>query len=408
MSRKPLNPIGPPVSISRRGKRWNVRFRDGTGQRRFVTENLHDQATPDDLMREATRIAVMLDLHRRGRDGPSPGQSFASWLGLLDTPKRADVKRPPGMWPDLVAAYREDFASRSLARENNQRITLARIDRIASAFACRPDDITPKQWMEWLSTAAPGVPSRNKLRAIASRVYRFGMSGFLCETDPIERVARSKDRGMRVARHYRTRRTIMHEMSMNDWTEDEVKELWRWRVLTEDEQVELLGIAEARDADTHMHVPLILALHGVSSIDVRCARRASYDNGVFSGRRAKTGGASFSVPIAPALRHHVEKHIASVPDGHMFPQFQGVIDKKCRMLRLWRDTLKDTEYETVRLHAMRATFISTCLSRGLSVEMVAGFVGHLDTNTTLTIYRAFMPDRAEETMAGLRLFEGAS
>ncbi len=39
--------------------------------------------------------------------------------------------------------------------------------------------------------------------------------------------------------------------------------------------------------------------------------------------------------------------------------------------------------------------------------MAAGFVGHLDTNTTLTIYWASLHDRAEETIAGLKLFEGA-
>ena len=40
--------------------------------------------------------------------------------------------------------------------------------------------------------------------------------------------------------------------------------------------------------------------------------------------------------------------------------------------------------------------------------MAAGFVGRLDTNTTLTIYRASIHDRAEETIAGLKPFEEAS
>ena len=158
-----------------------------------------------------------------------------------------------------------------------------------------------------------------------------------------------------------------------------------------------------------MHVPIILALHGVSGIDIRCARRAAYDlrTGVFTGRRAKTGGAFFNVPIAPALQHYIVKHIASVPDGPLLPRFQDVSDPKSKMLRMWTNVVKGSDFEGARLHGLRATFISTCLARGLSVEMVAGWVGHLDHRTTLQVYRAFMPDRASETMARLRLFEGA-
>jgi len=405
MPPKPLNPIGPPVSVSRRGHRWTVRFRTSEGQRRFVTEHLHDGASRDDLMREATRVGVLLDLHAKGRDGPSPGQSLADWLGLLDTPKRKGAKRPAGMWPELVSMYMDDFAARSLARENNQRITLGRLARIRDAFQCHPDDITPKQWSEWLEAEAPAAPSRNKLRSLAMRAYKFGMSKFMCETNPVERVARAKPPGQRIAQHYRTREMIVHELSMSDWTEEEGRELWRWRVLTEPEQAELLAVAEERDAGVGMLVPAILGLHGVPGVDIRCARRAAYDGGTFTGRRAKTGGASFSVPIAPAVQHHVERHVASVPDGPMFPHLQGVTDTKNRFLRLWRDTTVGTDFEGVRFHALRATFISTCLARGISVEMVAGWVGHLDTRTTLNVYRAFMPDRAHEEMAKLRLFE---
>ena len=79
---------------------------------------------------------------------------------------------------------------------------------------------------------------------------------------------------------------------------------------------------------------VMLGPHGVSGIDVRMARQPSYVDGVFSGRRSKTGNASFSVPIAPALQHILDKHWLKVRrEEWAFPWVHTVKDGKTKFLR---------------------------------------------------------------------------
>ncbi len=45
------------------------------------------------------------------------------------------------------------------------------------------------------------------------------------------------------------------------------------------------------------------------------------------------------------------------------------------------------------------------LSRGISVEVVGQWVGHLDRNTTATVYNHFIKNESVTLMASLKLFE---
>ena len=45
------------------------------------------------------------------------------------------------------------------------------------------------------------------------------------------------------------------------------------------------------------------------------------------------------------------------------------------------------------------------LSRGVSVEIVGQWVGHLDRNTTATVYNHFIKNESVSVMASLKLFE---
>ena len=54
---------------------------------------------------------------------------------------------------------------------------------------------------------------------------------------------------------------------------------------------------------------------------------------------------------------------------------------------------------------LRHSFISLMLSRGVSVEVVGQWVGHLDRNTTATVYNHFLKTESVSVMAKLRLFE---
>ena len=161
---------------------------------------------------------------------------------------------------------------------------------------------------------------------------------------------------------------------------------------------------------TGMVCPVILALHVVSGVDIRTARKAGYDarTGIFSGQRTKRGAAPFAVPIAPALKPHVDKHVMSIPDGPLFPHLVNCTDPEGRMLRLWAKTVSGTDFEGVRMHALRHSFISTLIARGIEVTRIAKLTGHLDLRTTAEVYGHFYPDSAIEMISKLKLFEGAS
>ncbi len=77
------------------------------------------------------------------------------------------------------------------------------------------------------------------------------------------------------------------------------------------------------------------------------------------------------------------------------------------MLRLWAKTIDGTEFEGLRVHSLRHSFISTLISRGVEVAQIAKFVGHLEIRTTVETYGAFLPDNAVELVASLKLFEAS-
>ncbi len=428
MARQSLNSIGPGVSITRRGPRWTVRFvlpedvctRCALPREpRLITERLKDEPTRQQLEREANRIGAKLDMLIEGEGGPGKGQSLAAWLDLLDTRRRQAVqwKRSTGgmLWHALVTNYTEEFESQSLARENNQRITIARLKAIASAFPNRrPDDITPRDWDAWLDTLTCGPITVNKYRSIVSRVYKHGLGKHVVESNPIARVAVRRRPRMVVRPAYGTLSMLKAELDRRSHTAAEAKELMRWRVLDEHEQCDLVELVNERN-QLRMVVPVVLGLHGVSGIDVRQMRNGAYDSktGIITGQRSKTGTATFNVPIAPALKPHVDRYFMTVKAGDLaFPQFhlredgKPTSDPKDNFLRAWKRVVKDSEFEGLRFHALRHSYISTMLAKGVRAEQVAKFVGHLDIRTTIDLYGHFLPDESVKLVASLKMFEG--
>ena len=115
-----LNVIGPGVMIERRGGRWTIRFRlpeqvvvrYALPKVPRLRSRLPEDATRDDLVREANRVGAKLDMLIRGEAHPSDGQSLAGWLGLPEPAKRKKPRRSDpaeSLWPDLVAAYATEF-----------------------------------------------------------------------------------------------------------------------------------------------------------------------------------------------------------------------------------------------------------------------------------------------------------
>ncbi len=420
-----LNSIGPSVMIARRHGKWTIRFRLPTDVAELYTlpklprlaSRLPEHATHDDLVREANRIGHKLDLLIRGEWSPN-GESLAHWLGLPEPAKRKSSRRPRAfkgsLWSDLVHSYSDDFKSQSMARESNERITLGRLKTIEQSFPERhPDTITARDWDTWLDTLTSGPVTVNKMRSLVSRVYDHGLRNYRVKENPIHKVPHRKKRRSAVRHTYRTMSMIQTELDMRAFTEDEARELKSWRVLDEQEQQDLIALAIER-SDLGMLCPVILGLHGLSGIDIRQMRRGAYEprTGIVSGRRHKTGMVSFHVPIAPTLKSHLDKHLLTVASGEwVFPHFHrsedgtAITDVKCRFLRHWARLIKDTDFDGMRFHGLRHSFISTMLVKGVRAEQVARWVAHLDIRTTTEIYAHFMPDESVKLMASLKMFE---
>ncbi len=82
-----------------------------------------------------------------------------------------------------------------------------------------------------------------------------------------------------------------------------------------------------------------------------------------------------------------------------------VTDPKTKFLSRWSRLIRGSEFDGLGFHALRHSFISLMLSRGVSVEIVGQWVGHLDRNTTATVYNHFLKTESVSVMAKLRLFE---
>ena len=81
------------------------------------------------------------------------------------------------------------------------------------------------------------------------------------------------------------------------------------------------------------------------------------------------------------------------------------MDTNDKFLKRWGRLIKDTEFDGLGFHALRHSFISLMLSRGISVEVVGQWVGHLDRNTTAKVYGHFIKNESVTLMASLKLFE---
>jgi integrase len=186
-------------------------------------------------------------------------------------------------------------------------------------------------------------------------------------------------------------------------------------VLDEAEQIELMSIAKER-ADLQMLEPLICGLHGVSGVDVREMLKGAYNakTGILSGQRHKTGQAKFSVPIAPALRPYLDRHVVKLTHGSwMFPQFRTgksgePCDPKGRMDRMFQRLVSGTEFDGLTFYCLRHSFISLILAKAVPASQVALWAGHLDTKLTTTTYSHFLPDESVQQMEAIKLFEAVS
>lgn len=124
----------------------------------------------------------------------------------------------PLTWPSLVAWFAEEFKAHSAAEEAHERITLGRLPRIAGAFDGEPAEITPQQWTGWLTNLDTGIPSKNKHRSMIGRIYRLGITRFVCKANPIEAVARFRRRRSE-APCYRTLVMIEADLDLRPHTE---------------------------------------------------------------------------------------------------------------------------------------------------------------------------------------------
>ncbi len=404
----------PAVTPVRRGKGWCIRFRlpeqivhrYGFPRQCRLATALGESASPVRIESERRRVEALLDFLVRGESCLN-GKSLPRYLGLPQSSPRKSRRpatRVMGMtWPDLVAKYAEDFKANSRARERNFRQRVGRLHRVATALGVGPDEITPKQWTEWLDALDTGSPSKNEYRSVIGCVYKFGITRFVCQTNPVLAVATFR-RPRDEAPYYRTQTMIAAELDMRPHTDAEKRSMSRYRVLDLREQAALLELC--RNNDPEFLPCVILGLHGVSGIDVRTARHHSYSDGVFTGRRSKTGKASFSVPVAPALRPVLDRHWLKESFGECaFPWVHTVLDTKDKFLHRWEQLIHGTDFGGLGFHALRHSFISLMLSRGVNVEVVGQWVGHLDRNTSGRVYNHFIKTESVSVMASLRLFE---
>jgi integrase len=58
--------------------------------------------------------------------------------------------------------------------------------------------------------------------------------------------------------------------------------------------------------------------------------------------------------------------------------------------------------ETIRLHDLRHTAITSAISQGEDIMLVAAFAGHARTSTTVDVYSHLLPKRAREAARRMR------
>jgi integrase len=114
----------------------------------------------------------------------------------------------------------------------------------------------------------------------------------------------------------------------------------------------------------------------------------------------KSDSSNRTIPLASFVAEALSEHAArfSIEPGELVLR-----DPKGRMVtsdlfgEAWRPACKAAGVPGLRFHALRHTFASTLLSRGVSVKAVADWLGHASPVITLTTYAHLMP--ADEDVA---------
>jgi hypothetical protein len=130
--------------------------------------------------------------------------------------------------------------------------------------------------------------------------------------------------------------------------------MYRFRVLNETEQIELIELAKER-TELQMLKPVICGLHGANGVDVRSALKGAYNpmTGILPGQRHKTGQAKFSVPIAPALKPYLDRYVMALRRAEwLFSQFLvGEFGEPCeprgRINRVFQRLVAGTDFDGV-------------------------------------------------------------
>ena len=359
----------------------------------------------DSLMQEradpqrGTTTAKVLDLGRRLID--ASGQTTIREIAAQIAIKRQSVEA------HVNVLVRKNWLERELrAKRDGLKKPVALLTpgtRYREPYECKARKHTAK--------------TTNKTRALIRRIYECGIRHRLFRDNPILLTAkRSGGRRALVTPSYRTLTMIEQELDRRKCSPEEVKRLYRYRVLDEGEQTELIRLAMERP-EVQMLEPLICGLHGMAGIDIREILRGGYDSkhGILSGQRHKTGQVKFAVPVAPALKPYLDRHVVKIKRGeYLFPQFRhGGRAQPCepvwRMRTLWNRLLSGTQFEGLQFYALRHSFVSLAVSKNVPPVVLAGWVGHgASSNLISTTYSHFLPDLSVQRMKELRLFEGVS
>lgn len=114
----------------------------------------------------------------------------------------------------------------------------------------------------------------------------------------------------------------------------------------------------------------------------------------------KTAGSHRTIPMADFLLDALADHLRRFPaeGGELVLRSPaGAPLDSDRFGHQWRRACRAAGAPTLRYHALRHTFASTLLSRGVSVKAVAVWLGHANPSITLSTYAHLMP--ADEAVA---------
>lgn len=357
---------------------------------------MRDRTTPD--RGETTKLVLDTARFLIGVNGETNATEIAQHLNRKvkrqSVDKHISVLLRDGFFCQQMQAMREDLKRRVRA--------LSRGPRFDEPFVL------------WAPTCS--AKTVNKARALVRRFYDFGIRHRMFRDNPVLlTVKRTAGRRLSSKPCYRTKSMIEEELNRRRYSAQDAKRMYRYRVLDHAEQADLIRLAIER-SDLQMLEPIICGLHGVAGVDVREMLKGGYNpqTGIISGQRAKTGQAKFSVPIAPALRPHLDCYAVKLSRGSfMFPHFRinedgRECDPKGRMDRLFARLVRATEFDGLTFYCLRHSFISLMLSKGIPAEQITTWVGHLDIKLTTTTYAAFLPSESTRLMESLHLFEAVS